>query len=65
MADSAQVPELQQDNRRVVLGLGRGVLELKMHEEESKYTEVVANKSDGSQDARRWSPAILNEPLQQ
>ena len=22
-------------------------------------------KSDGSQDARRWSPNILNEPLQQ
>ena len=46
MADSAQVPvlqvQLQQDDRRNVLGLGRGVLELKMHEEESKYTEVDA-----------------------
>ena len=48
-ADSAQVPrvhvQVQRGDSRGVLGHGRGVLELKLHEEESKYTEATAKLS--------------------
>ena len=38
--DSSQVHRVQVRLRFGVLELGRGVLELKLHEEESKYTEA-------------------------
>ena len=45
-ADSAQVPrvhvQVHQGDSRGVLGHGRGVLELKLQEEESKYTKAIA-----------------------
>ena len=46
-ADSSQVPrvhvQVHRGDSRVVLGHGRGVLELKLHGEESKYTEATIN----------------------
>ena len=46
LADSAQVPRVHvlvhRGDSRAVLGLERRILELKLHEEESKYTEARA-----------------------
>ena len=42
LADSAQVPWVQAKYTADSAQVPRGVLELKLHEEESKYTEATA-----------------------
>ena len=42
LADSAQVPRVQAKYTADSAQVPRGVLELKLHEEESKYTEATA-----------------------